>query len=290
MVRKRTKARQEEFGEDIFAALERHGTHNFREEPARREASPAGEPTVAQLQAQISALSGQLDDMTRRSMMRPAAPPAPQQQQQPALGPQDVKLDLVTGLPDPIDKPIEYQRALQDRIAAYVAAQTEVVKQTATAAATRGQQEAASQQQADRLWNDFSTQYPDWAEYGDIVQVVAKQVVEREQAKGIDGQTYILGNTPTFFRDVEAELKKRYGRLIEDAEAEGEEEPEGHEHHAIAPRRGAPVDNDLDDGRTAGVFGGQESGGKPSRGRQAPAAGADMISDLQAMQMKTGYY
>jgi len=278
MPRKRTKPAREAPQDDIFAALARHGTHNFQEQPTRREASAPAGPSVEQLQAQITALTGQIDDMNRRSMMRSTPAPAPQPGPKPVSA-SDVQLDLVSGMPDPSLDPNAYHRTVQDRVAAFVKAQGEVIVQRAQP------RQDDSQATADRLWNDFSEQYPEWAEYGDIVQVVAQQVVQREQAKGIDGQLYVIGNTSTFFKDVAAELGKKYGALIEGDEDEGEE---GFEHEVVASRRDNPFE---DDGRTAGVMGGMESGGKPNRGRPSTAPeGSDMIADLQQMQVKTGYY
>lgn len=278
MPRKRTKVRQEPPQDDIFAALARHGTHNFQEQPTPAQRSAPAGPSVEQLQAQITALTGQIDDMNRRSMMRSTPAPAPQPAHR-GVTPADVQLDLTSGMPDPSLDPQAYHRTIQDRVAAFVKAQGEAIVQRAQP------RQDDSQATADRLWNDFSEQYPEWAEYGDIVQVVAQQVVQREQAKGIDGQLYVIGNTSTFFKDVAAELGKKYGALIEGEDDDAGDEPE---HEVIAQRREDPFS---DDGRTAGVFGGQESGGKPNRGRPStPEPGSDMIADLQQMQVKTGYY
>ena len=75
----------------------------------------------------------------------------------------------------------------------------------------------------------------------------------------------------TFFDDVAAEVRKLGG--IEDDEDGGKGNDE-------------PIE---DDGRTAGIFGGQESGGKPNAGTVAKKPG-DMIKDIKDLQRASKFF
>ena len=52
----------------------------------------------------------------------------------------------------------------------------------------------------------------------------------------------------------------------------------------------ASNDDDDDEGRTAGIFGGSESGGKPTRGGPVKENPNEMLDDLKAFQKKLGIY
>jgi hypothetical protein len=49
-------------------------------------------------------------------------------------------------------------------------------------------------------------------------------------------------------------------------------------------------EEDYDNGRTSGVFGGNESGGRPSRREEDDERGPDMIDDIHQLQLKTGFF
>jgi hypothetical protein len=54
------------------------------------------------------------------------------------------------------------------------------------------------------------------------------------------------------------------------------------------PKRRTRSDDNEDEGRTAGIFGGNESGGAPARGKSE--AKSDMITDLVQMQRRSGFF
>jgi len=90
----------------------------------------------------------------------------------------------------------------------------------------------------------------------------------------------MFGSQEMFFEDVKTEYEKQFGPV-----SQGEEAEEA----AQKPRKkalAADVEDD-DEGRTAGTFGGQESGGRPAAGKLKPG---DMIKDLSDLQRKSGYY
>ena len=150
----------------------------------------------------------------------------------------------------------------------------------ATRAYERQQAEAQRKQaeQVNSLWEGFSKAYPDWAPFEDLVETVSSKVAAKAKEAGMDMNRYFGASRDLFFADVAKEMHTKFGKLVE-PDDEGPLTPAS---------RAKPSEND-DDGRTAGIFGGQESGGKASAGNK-PEGGADMLGDLQAIQRKMGIY
>jgi hypothetical protein len=115
------------------------------------------------------------------------------------------------------------------------------------------------------LWNDFKSQYPDIAEDERKVKFLAGEVMAAAESRGLDREAYMYGGQ--FLKDLVAEYKKEFGE-----EDEEDDLPE--------------------DGRTAGIFGGQESGNAASSGRKDPRQSErpDMFTDLKTIQKKSGYF
>lgn len=229
----------------------------------------------AKLIERIAYLEGQMKaaEATNRLLMAepPVAKPA-------ALGPQDVKFTL-DGLPDVVEDHAGYQKALQERIASFVQAQVAAVKQD-----VNSQTEAQTRSQ--RLHKQFFDAHPEWEDHQEVVGLVARQVAEEAVASGINPERYMTLNAQQYIADVNKRLTERYGALIADAdESETDDAKAGLN---ADPRHGTPLFGEpAPDGRTAGIAGGVESGGKPAPGK---AAGKDMIGDLQDLQMKTGFW
>jgi hypothetical protein len=191
-----------------------------------------------------------------------------------------VKLDM-SGMPDPYEKPQEYQAMLAERVNAVIEARTHAVEQAVTGRMTE-------QQQRDGLWKGFEQKHEQWAAYPDLVGAVAEKLARQAQQSGLDPQKYMFQNTPQFYNDIVKELDANYAALLETAEGD---EPAGGAAPTTGPLGGHPLEGhtlggDEPDGRTA-ILGGLESAGKPAgKGTERPPS--DMFKDLNDIQRAMG--
>lgn len=290
MARKRRKATSEAQGENIFQALARQGRdmNAYLEPEASKET--AG-PDVGAALERLDRLEAENRELQRRLVLAAPAPTVIRQEPAMQITARDVPLkfddllvrDEISGsmvLKDPA--------ALATRITSYMEAREAATREELT---TRQQTAAERQTIEERLWEGFKEKYPQWAEHEEIVDLVSGRVAREAKERGVDIQRYMIQHSDLFYADVAAALQKQYGALVEDEEdGENEALPE----HLTVGRtaKTAAPDNDLDDGRTAGIFGGTESGGAPARRGAAPAEprGDEMARDLMAVQSKMNLY
>jgi hypothetical protein len=262
---KRRSAPQQTADDDIFAHFEAHG-RSIPYTPTEPQADPKKDTGQEALLAQIAALQTQVSDLTQRSMMQQ---PAARQEQTPSyVDPRTIKVSH-EGLPDPLDNKDAYNQELTLRINAALEARDHALRQDVAGQST-------TQATGERLWNDFIGKYGDWEQHEDLVGLMVEKVLNDAKARGIDTQRYMLQNTQLFFQDVDKALRDRFGKLVESDEDEGETEA------ALRP------DGSDDAGRTGGMFGGLETGGRPTSTKQTQ--GPDMIADLHAIQRKMGLF
>jgi hypothetical protein len=260
----RKKAPVEPAADDIFAHFERHG----RSLNGPDEAPVKQDNAQTELLARLAALEQQnttLQDQIRRSTLygTPTQTPDPRGQ----VTYKDIKPDF-SGIPSQIEDPEGFSRALAER--------TTTAFEAREAAREQHQREQAERSAAATgMWEAFSNAYPDWKPHEDVVETVSGKVAERAKAAGMDMQKYFGASRDLFFADVAAELQKKYGKLIE--ADDGTPAP-------AAKRR----DENEDEGRTAGIFGGNETGGKPTAASGQARPG--MLEDLQALQKKMGLF
>jgi hypothetical protein len=209
--------------------------------------------TLAQLQAQIAKLTTDLDNQRQTNTALLSQPLVQVQPQAPQI---DMK-----NLPDPTLEPEAYASEVARRTTAYIGAVEQVRSAQAQAA---GQQNG----RVDQLWEDFGEKYPQYADRADQVEYAATKVAQQAQKRGLDVNKYIFGASSVFMADVAKEMEKVFGKSgVEDDE---DDEP---------------------DNRTAGLFGGNESGGKPVKPEDPRSAFQphSMFGDVQAWQAKTGF-
>ncbi len=222
---------------------------------------------LAALTSRIDTLTKQVDDQNLTLSMRPAAVAAPVAAVAPAV-PAVVNME---GLPDPIDDREGFAVQLNDRIQATLATNLGQLEQRL---ATKASQET----QSDQLWTDFAKTYPDYTGREGQVDYMSTKVVTEAIARGIDAHSYVFGNRARFFADVKTRLDEEFAPPVDPAAAKGDKEGDKGD-------KGAQDDNE---GRTMGMFGGNESGGKPA----TPEPGSDedpgdLIAELRDMQADT---
>lgn len=184
-----------------------------------------------------------------------------QQRQEPTVP--EVNFD---GLPDPVSDPTGYQKAISKRIAEAIDGG---VKSHLSAYQSREQAEETEAERAAALWDSFRKDYSDLAEHEDLVRASAARVLQQVKNSGIDGERYMLANQQQFFKDIDADMRSRYGKLFESDEDDGSDP------------------GDEDDGRAAAVFGGTMGSGKPA---PKPAGVKSMDDEISVFQRKMGLY
>jgi len=234
------------------------------------------EPTVKELLAQIQELKTGFDGLSaenkrlaRTNMTLMAQPQGGAKSNATAAAPQAPELSL-DGLPDPMEKPEEYQRAVAARTAQYVrdSLAAEQRAQQAQSAQSRSQQEMV-----DQLWDDFREKYEDLADKEDIVKLAAEKVVTRAKMRGLDTQALVFKATDQFFEDVAEEASEIISKLQPDEDGEDGDE-----------------DDAADAGRTAGVFGGFNPAGGAVAAKPGNSEDKGLAGDIAEFQHKNKLY
>lgn len=155
-------------------------------------------------------------------------------------------------LPDPVEKPDEFKRAIGERVTTSIeAARSEVGS------------ELDYRSKVDALWNGFRSEYPDLAKKEALANTVAASVIK---SRGVDGASWALDNPAEFSQQVAARMKAELG--ITDEPGEGGGKPNSRAN------------------RTAGVKGGSKStSGAGGKGGQAPKG---FLAQLKQSQLESG--
>ena len=252
MVKVTTKRRDEDKGEqNIFDAL---GLVDLNGPAEKKEEPDKDEPTVKDLLARIDGMQRDLEETRRVNMALSTAAPV-------STAAPSKKVEI-KDLPDPVANPEQFNAALNTQINSLV--DSRVGEKAGEDAAERDRKE-----QANALWTDFATTYEDYAADEDRIEFVTSKVLEDARRRNLDTQRYVTANRDQFMRDVTKKYDKIFGKP-------GEEKPD-------------PEDTtNEDNGRAASIFGGLESGGRPA-GKREPGQ-TDLIEDMKAIQLKTGFY
>lgn len=264
----------------IFDALEDHPLGKtpaeVRVDNERKEDN--SQPNVADLLKQIAEMKQELDSIgNTNNALLTAAPQV--------LEPEVPKAINFDGLPDPVVDPKGYAEGLEQRITARQNQQRDYENQQNRVQQTR-------KEKFDTLWSDFSDKYADIAADQKGLEFAAQQVANEARSRGVDLDRYMFGSRDRFMAAVAKEYEEVFGPSEEvDEEAEEAPRPRGRPRKGskrVVARRQLGNDDD-DDGRTGGIFGGQESGGARTGSKDKPQAG-DMVSDLQELQRKSGFF
>lgn len=220
------------------------------------------EPTVSDLQREIAQLQGRLEAVSSRPVqqVRQAV-----QQDQPPVPPQ-INYD---NAPNPIDDPAGYAKFVRETTQAQID-----YEKAAYAYQNRQAQVAATRNNS--LWDDFSTKYKPYAGDPEKVEAATGVVLSRAQAKGVDINEYMYGNTDQFMKDVAAQMDKLYGKPSEGDDDDDYVDVES---------------DDEPDNRTAGLLGGATAGGKAAASpKEAPQKYGILSQEVMAWQEKTGFH
>lgn len=233
---------------------------NLDERGNPKQAAPQVD-ALDELQKRLTALEDENRRLRQTSQALQTAAPRVQQDI-----PAPPKLDLTDGLPDYVSDPEGFNRALAERVSAYTNGVVEHRDAQRNAAA---QQQNDIKAKTDRLWKGFTEKYESLKDQTELVEFAAGRVLAEKQAQGLDIERYAFTSSEDFYEDV----AKRVYTL----------------NPALAPKQDTdPFNRDVPEGRTAGVFGGQESGGRPAeQSRDVPG---DFIADVKALQKIGGFF
>lgn len=132
-----------------------------------------------------------------------------------------------------------------------------------------------AQTQRELLWQDFQTAYGDYAKDPQKIGIASEQVARIAKARKMDVDKYMFGaGQKQFMADVVTMHDKLFGKPVA---PETEEDDEG---------------DDNEDNRTMGIFGGQESGGKPTAGKDTRTAKepGGFTQAIREWQIKNGFH
>lgn len=302
----RTKRRARPVLENPFDSIERYERRK-RARDARpweqNDQSAAGNDDLASLKAYVARLEGKLEAVLSGQggkggrKLRRAKPELPlnrlQQLQQEIANIPKVDLDS-----NPYDPTTQFEQYMQHRDRAQrTAMEAENLKK-----AKEAEYNQLRQQMPRLLLDQYLENRPELKEKARAVKGIMLTVIEEAAEKGLTPEQYV--DSEQFFRDLDeatadlapkSKKRKANGHSEEDWDdfQEGDEPLEDGDDGDYDDDDEDDDDDgyDADDGRTAGIFGGQESGGKPSRGRgQATENPNEMLEDIKSIQSKLGLF
>lgn len=147
------------------------------------------------------------------------------------------------------------------------------------------------------LWAEFDQDFPDYSGDRRRVEFAAETVLKRAVKRGMDPNRYMFVARDRFLNDVAKEYDTIFGSPDSLEEEEIEETPRPRRRREARPparnnsrRRSRENEEDGDAGRTAGLFGGNDSGGpRPSQRDISGDAAGSMLDDIHAIQRKNGF-
>lgn len=242
----------------------------------------AADDKYEKLAEQIAELQ-RLNEETRRENMALLSTPRNVSQ----VGFVETKVDSVP-LPDPALDPDGYDAAVGKR--------QEIRSQNADRKRDfdRTRQQEINDK-VDGLWEAFGDRYADMAEDKERIDFVSTAVVKAAQKRGVDIERYMFVTQDKFLSDVAKKYVEVFGEPDSNDADDFDDAPRSRRassRDTSRSRTRSRSRQEDDEGRSTGIFGGNESGGRASqrRDRDDDENGPNMIDDIQALQKKTGFF
>lgn len=218
-------------------------------------------PTVEELQAQLRDMDKRFTELQRSNaaMSMDMTPKSLPELKPPTL-------DL-SNLPDPSLETEAYNKRFAKVMEKY---NTDLLSYHREIDKRDAEKRSDIDRKADLLWSDFKSEYPDYAANEDRAEFAIQKVATRLRNSGVDVQRYMFSNRSQFMREVASTMDTVFG-----APQGGDEEV-------------AEVGEDTLVQRTAGipVHGAPMPKVKPTNKQLQ----GDMITELQEVQRKTGFF
>lgn len=242
------------------------------------KAKTKDEPNVSDLMQRLSEMSTRLDQAERNNAVADSVRQAPVAAPSASLEVPTLNLE---GLPDPIDDSKGYAKAIAERTLAYQGAMQSYQN------AKTEQSKPQTLGDPDALWDDFTEQFPNYAENESRIRFATAEVAGRLAKRGVNVQEYMFKHADRFYKDITKEYDKTFGDPTDVEQEDHDQQTKIEPRQRKVTTKVKEEDNDGDDGRSQGIIGGSEMQG-PRQGSQKAPGG--MIEDLQAIQRKTGYF
>lgn len=234
-------------------------------------------------QDKFEALQRQIDEVNRTNMALLTQPPKFQSQV--------VEPVNDTELPDPALDPNGYGKALVERAQNAVDARQRQLDNDRS-------RKSELDNKVNGLWEDFGEAFPDLVGDQKRIEFAAAEVVEKAKRRGIDPERYMFVTTDKFIKDVGKKYLEIFGEPDvdeDDNNGDYEDEPVTSRRRAVSnvqsrrqPRSSARSEHEV--ARTSGIFGGNESGGRPAKGKREEETEGSMIEEMQDFQLKSGFF
>lgn len=224
---------------------------------AKDPVAEAADKQIAELRQQIAGLQSTIASTSRANATL-------QSQQIVQAGPQRPVIDY-TQAPDPLDDKVGYTKFMAD-------AQQKLIDYEKEKILFEQRQMGAQQQKLQTLWGEFSEAHGDYAKDDKRLVIATQQVIARAQAKGVDAERYMYGNSAQFMQDVVAEYDGLFGKPGGAAAEDG--------------------DGEDDDDTSLETLGGSVGGKSGAQQKQAPQPEryGSLSKEVMAWQEKTGFH
>jgi hypothetical protein len=113
-----------------------------------------------------------------------------------------------SGLPDPVEKPEEFQKTLQQRVGSALQNQQ---KQLQEYWQQTSQKQFSEKEHLDRLWNKFQTEHSDLADKNALLQGTIATYKGELSQRGLDIQQEIYQNPDNFINEVARRMRAELG-------------------------------------------------------------------------------
>jgi len=257
--KKPVKAARRSESEDFFAQFGQ--PQEETDESSKREKATAAVDSAQQaLIERIGALDARLTQVQSQNMalMSSMGDRKVGQPVRPA-----VEMDL-SDLPDPLEDPKGYSKAFNARLQKTILDNVSAIREQ-EAEQNRLQAEQAGKVEA--IWADFSDEYAEYAENQDKVSFAAEKALTKLSRKGVANvQKYMEVAREDFFKSVVKEYDNIFGK------------PNG---------AGAEAEEDGDNIRTSGVFGGSQLSAAKKKTDDGEDKGG-LVEDIHTIQRKLG--
>lgn len=185
----------------------------------------------------------------------------PPKEQAPAA-PEGVSFE---GLPDPVERPQEYQAELAKRVNDAMQKQAAHMQQLMQQGTQQFSQQMSEKERLDALWEQFKTNYSDLADKQVLLNGAVAAEMQEMKARGLDPMQGIWANPDAFMKSVAGRMKKELG--VTDDPGAGRETP------PTTPNR------------TKGLGGGTTTSGA-GKGKEKEPPG--FLNQLKKAQMDSG--
>lgn len=222
------------------------------------------DPKYAALERQLEDMKKSVEDerqyyrQTIDRLIQGQQPPQPAYQQQPPQPAAPPQPDF-SNLPDPVDKPEDFQRELSARVSKAMEAQREYYQNTTQQQQQQFQSQTDKQRALDEMWSAFQRDYSDLAPKQTLLRgAIAAEKMEMQQ-RGVDFERSMFADQRGFMERIANRMRAELGTTGDSGQGDytGGQGGQGNR---------PPQQNGNPPNRTGGLGGGSNYNGKGAGG------------------------